>query len=257
MGVANSAGDEPAVKGVALTGEAAFGKRVTLAGTAVGDLHRLHRASTAVGVKGDRQLFKAVEHCREIDVHMRIKAPTIDFLSGIIGCPASRKFVGVVLVLGSAGVIVGKVPLGPLLAGVVALLQDGTIPVQPADMILVQFPLGVEGNVFRRSDVRPIGIGRAGAVRRRVPTGEVVVSAGESVGGQRGCRAGLHSLGGHEAIAAVGIKGNDRILRPLRIQCCVRIEIHSRPVGIGSAGAVCCCVPAGESIILTDKHVGG
>ena len=124
-------------------------------------------------------------------------------------------------------------------------------------MILVQCPLGVEGNVFRRSDVRPIGIGRAGAVRRRVPTGEVVVSAGESVGGQRGCRAGLHSLGGHEAIAAVGIKGNDRILRPLRIQGGVRIEIHGRPVGIGSAGAVCCCVPAGESIILTDKHVGG
>ena len=252
--VSDRTGDEPAVKCIALAGEAALGEHILLTGKR---FYRSHRTGSAVGIKGDRQLRGPIEHCRKIDVLMRIKAPSIDFLSGIIWRPSARKAVGIVLILGLLGIIVGKVPLGPLLAGIVALLQDGIIPVQPADMILVQCPLGVEGNVFRRSDVRLIGIGRAGAVRRRVPTGEVVVSAGESVGGQRGCRAGLHSLGGHEAIAAVGIKGNDRILRPLRIQGGVRIEIHGRPVGIGSAGAVCCCVPAGESIILTDKHVGG
>ena len=252
--VSDLTGDEPAVKCITLAGEAALGEHILLTGKR---FYRSHRTGSAVGIKGDRQLRGPIEHCRKIDVLMRIKAPSIDFLSGIIWRPAVRKAVGIVLILGLLGVIVGRVPLGLFLAGVVALLQDGTIPVQPADMILVQCPLGVEGNVFRRSDVRPIGIGRAGAVRRRVPTGEVVVSAGESVGGQRGCRAGLHSLGGHEAIAAVGIKGNDRILRPLRVQGGVRIEIHGRPVGIGSAGAVCCCVPAGESIILTDKHVGG
>ena len=247
-------GDEPAVKCVALAGEAALGEYILLTGKR---FYRSHRTGSAVGIKGDRPLRGLPEHCRKIDVLMRIKAPSIDSLSVIIWRPAVRKAVGIVLILGLLGGIVGKVPLGPLLAGIVALLQDGTIPVQPADMILVQCPLGVEGNVFRRSDVRPIGIGRSAAVRRRVPTGEVVVSAGESVGGQRGCCAGLHSLGGHEAIAAVGIKGNDRILRPLRVQGGVRIEIHGRSVGIGSAAAIRLRVPTGKGIVRAGKGVGG
>ena len=61
----------------------------------------------------------------------------------------------------------------------------------------------------------------------------------------------------HRTGSAVGFKGNDRILRPLRVQCCVRIEIHGRPVSIGSAAAIRLRVPTGKGIVRAGEGVGG
>ena len=97
------AGNQPAIEGVTLASKATFGKRVILAGPAVGDLHRLHRAAAAVGVKGDGQLFKLVEYCREINVLMRVEAPAVDPLCLIIGSPAIQELIGVVFILGHCG----------------------------------------------------------------------------------------------------------------------------------------------------------
>ena len=122
-------------------------------------------------------------------------------------------------------------------------------------MILVQGPLGVEGDIFVGGDVCLVGIGLAGAVLRRVPTGEIIVRTGEAIGGQVGRLVGIHGLRAHGSLAAVGIKGDDRVLGPLGIQGGIRAEIHDRPVGIGIAGAVSCRVPTGKGIILTGKCV--
>ena len=59
----------------------------------------------------------------------------------------------------------------------------------------------------------------------------------------------------HRTDAAVGIKGDDRVLGPLGIQGGIRAEIHDRPVGIGLAGTVLRRVPTGKGIILTGKCV--
>ena len=188
---------------------------------------------------------------------MRVEAPAVDPLRLIIGIPAARKDVGIVLILGSArGFVVPIIPSSRILAGVVALLQDSVIPVQPADMVLVQRPLGVEGDIFVGGDVCLVGIGLAGAVLRRVPTGEVIVRTGEGVGGQGSRLIGLYSLGTHGALAIIGVEGDDRVLGPLGIQGGIRAEIHGRPVGIGHAGAVCLGIPAGEGVVLTGKGVG-
>ena len=187
---------------------------------------------------------------------MRVEAPAVDPLRLIIGSPAPSKDVGIVLVLGSArGVVVPIIPFSLFLAGVVAILQDCVVPVQPADMILVQRPLGVEGDIFVGGDVCLVGIGRAGAVLRRVPTGEIIVRTGEAIGGQVGRLVGLHGLRAHGSLAAVGIKGDDRVLGPLGIQGGIRAEIHGLPVGIGLAGTVLRRVPTGKGIILTGKCV--
>ena len=124
-------------------------------------------------------------------------------------------------------------------------------------MVLVQRPLGVEGDIFVGGDVCLVGIGRAGAVLRRVPTGEVIVRAGEGVGGQGSRPIGLHGLGTHGALAAVGIKGDDRVLGPLGIQGGVRVKAHALFVGIGRAGTVCLGIPAGEGVAFAGKGVGG
>ena len=124
-------------------------------------------------------------------------------------------------------------------------------------MVLVQRPLGVEGDIFVGDDVCLVDIGHAGAVVRRVPTGEIIVRAGEGVGGQGGRLIGLHGLGTHGALAAVGIKGDDRVLSPLGIQDGVRVEAHALSVGIGRASTVCRSVPAGEGVAFAGKGVGG
>ena len=143
-----------------------------------------------------------------------------------------------------------------VLDGVVALLQDCcAVPVQPADMVLVQGPLGVEGDIFVGGDVCLVGIGLAGAVSCRVPTGEIIVRAGEGVGGQDSRLIGLHGLGTHGALAIIGHKGNDRIHRPLRVKGGVRVEAHDRFVGIGRAGTVCLGIPAGEGVAFTGEGV--
>ena len=143
-----------------------------------------------------------------------------------------------------------------VLDGVVTFLQDRAIPVEPADMILMQRPLGVEGDVRIGGDFSLVDIGRSGAVSFRVPTGEVIVRAGEVVGGQGGRLIGLYSLGTHGALAIIGFEGDDRVLGPLGIQGGIRAEIHGRPVGIGHAGAVCLGIPAGEGVVLTGEGVG-
>ena len=242
--VANSSGDEPTGEVIASTSKAAFGKRIARIGD---DLHRGHRAVAAVGVKGHGQLFKLVELrlivCVLMNIHGRIaivRNPTLKLVSIIVVLRTLRKipFVG-----------------HCVLDGVVALLQDVVVPVQPADMVLVQSPLGVEGDIFAGGDVCLVAIGRAGAVLRRVPTGEIIVRAGEGVGGQGSRLIGLHGLGTHGALAIIGHKGNDRIHRPLSIKGGVRVEAHGLFVGIGRAGTVCRSVPAGEGVAFAGKGV--
>ena len=242
--VAHGSGDEPTGEVIASTSKAAFGKRIARIGD---DLHRGHRAVAAVGVKGDGQLFKLVELrlivCVLMNIYGRIaivRNPTLKLVSIIVVLRTLRKipFVG-----------------HCVLDGVVALLQDFVVPVQPADMILVQRPLGVEGDIFAGGDVCLVGIGRSATVSSRVPTGEVIVRAGEGVGGQGSRLIGLHGLGTHGALAAVGIKGDDRVLGPLGIQGGIRAEIHGLPVGIGRAGTVCLGIPAGEGVAFAGKGV--
>ena len=122
-------------------------------------------------------------------------------------------------------------------------------------MVLVQRPLGVEGDIFVGGDVFLVAIGRAGAVSCCVPTGEVIVRAGEGVGGQGSRLIGLHGPGTHGALAAVGIKGDDRVLGPLGIQGGIRVKAHVRSVVIVRAAAVRRGVPAGEGVVLTGKGV--
>ena len=254
--VANSSGDEPTGEVIAFASKATFGKRVILAGPAVDDFYRIHRADAAVGIKSDGELLKFVEYCPEVNVLMRVEAPAVDSLRLIIGSPAHRKDVGIVLILGSArGFVVQIIPSSRILAGVVALLQDCVVPVQPADMVLVQRPLGVEGDIFVGGDVCLVAIGRAGAVLRRVPTGEIIVRAGEGVGGQGSRLIGLHGLRTHGSLAAVGVKGDDRVLSPLGIKGGILAEFHGRLVGIGRASTVCRSVPAGEGVAFAGKGV--
>ena len=245
--VANSSGDEPTVEVIAFTGGGAFGKRVILAGRAVDDLYRIHRTDAAVGVKGDGELFKLVELRLIVCVLMNIlgriaivRIPTPKLVSKIVVLRTLRNTP-----------IVGHC----VLDGVVTFLQDRVIPVEPADMVLVQIPLGVEGNIFAGGDVCLVGIGRAGAVNCCVPTDEVIVRAGEGVGGQGSRLAGLHGLSSHGSIAVVGVEGDDRVLRPLGIKGGIRVKAHDRSVGIVLTGAVCLGIPAGEGVVLTGKGV--
>ena len=101
--VANSSGDEPTGEVIAFASKVTFGKRVILAGLAVDDLYRIHRADAAVGIKSDGELFKLVVHRREINVLMRIESPAVDPLHLIIGSPAIQELIGVVFILGHCG----------------------------------------------------------------------------------------------------------------------------------------------------------
>ena len=242
--VANSSGDEPTGEVIASTSKAAFGKRIARIGD---DLHRGHRAVAAVGVKGDGQLFKLVELrlivCVLMNIHGRI---------AIVRNP-TLKLVSIIVVLRT----LWKIPFVGhcVLDGVVALLQDFVVPVQPADMVLVQRPLGVEGDIFVGGDVCLVGIGRAGAVLRRVPTGEIIVRTGEAIGGQGGRLIWLHGLGTHGALAIIGHKGNDRTHRPLSIQGRILSEACLILIAIRFTVAVLTCIPAGEGVAFAGKGV--
>ena len=242
--VAHGSGDEPTGEVIASTSKAAFGKRIARIGD---DLHRGHRAVAAVGVKGDGQLFKLVELrlivCVLMNIHGRIaivRNPTLKLVSIVVVLRTLRKipFVG-----------------HCVLDGVVALLQDFVVPVQPADMVLVQRPLGVEGDIFVGGDVCLVGIGRASAVLRRVPTGEIIVRTGEAICGQGGRLIGHHGLGTHGALAIIGHKGNDRIHRPLSIQGRILSEACLILIAIRFTVAVLTCIPAGEGVAFAGKGV--
>ena len=169
------AGNQPAIEGVTFAGKTTFGKRVILARVAIGDFYGVHCTVTTVGVEGNGQLFITFKRCPKINVLMRVEAPAV--LRLIIGSPAIQELIGVVFILGSArGVVVPIIPCSPILAGVLTFLQDRIIPVEPADMVLVQSPLGVEGDIFVGGDVCLVGIGRAGAVSLGVPSCKVIVS---------------------------------------------------------------------------------
>ena len=254
--VTHGAGNKPTVEVITFAGKITFGKHIRLIRGAIGDFYGVHCTVTTVGVEGNSQLFKLVVHRRENNVLMRVEAPAVDLLRLIIGSPAPRKDVGIVLVLGFWWYWMLKIIIISIfLAGVVAFLQNLTVPVEPADMILVQLPLGVEGDIFVGGDVCLVGIGRAGAVLRRVPTVKVIVSSGESIGRQCGRHAGIHSLRAHISLAAVGVKGYNRFLRPLRIERGINIEIHCCSVGIIRTCAVSLGIPAGKRIALTSECV--
>ena len=253
--VTHGAGNKPTVEDITIAGKTTFGKRIILARVAIGDFYGVHCTVTTVGVEGNGQLFKLVVHRREINVLMRVEAPAV--LRLIIRSPAPRKDVGIVLVLGSARVfVVPIIPCSPILAGVLAFLQDRIIPVEPADMVLVQSPLCIERGIRGDSNSCLVGIGRAGAVSLGVPSGKVIVSSGESIGKQCGRHAGIHSLGAHISLAAVGIKGDDRVLGPLGIERGINIEFHCCPVGISRTFTVSLGIPAGKCITLTSECVG-
>ena len=122
-------------------------------------------------------------------------------------------------------------------------------------MVLVQSPLGVEGDIFVGGDVCLVAIGRAGAVLRRVPTGEIIVRAGEGVGGQGSRLIGLHGLRAHGSLAAVGVKGDDRVLSPLGIKSGVLGQINSRTIRIGVASTIGRRIPVQEVVAFAGKRV--
>ena len=254
--VTHGAGNKPTVEDITFAGKTTFvGKRIILARVAIGDFYGVHCTVTTVGAEGNGQLFITFKRCPKINVLMRVEAPAV--LRLIIGSPAIQELIGVVFILGSArGGVVPIIPCSPILAGVVAFLQDRIIPVEPADMVLVQGPLGVEGDIFVGGDVCLVGIGLAGAVLRRVPTGEIIVRTGESIGRQCGRHAGIHGLRAHDSLAAVGIKGDDRVLGPLGIQGGINIEFHCCPVGISRTCTVSLGIPTGKCITLTSECVG-
>ena len=255
--VTHGAGNKPTVEDITFAGKITFGKHIRLIRGAIGDFYGVHCTVTTVGIKSDGELLKFFEYCLEVNVLMRFEAPAVDPLRLIIRSPMICKFVGVILVLRFWWYWMLKIIIISIfLAGVLAFLQDRIIPVEPADMIRVQLPLGVEGDIFVGGDVCLVGIGRAGAVSLGVPSCKVIVSSGESIGRQCGRHAGIHGLRAHDSLAVVGIKGDDRVLGPLGIQGGIRAEIHDRPVGISRTCTVSLGIPAGKCITLTSECVG-
>ena len=248
-------GDQPAIEKLSLRGsKAADRQRVGCAGASVWNLHRVHRPRAATCVKGNGQLFKLIELRRKIYILMRIKAPAINAVINI-RFPSVFKVIGVILVLGPCGVSVGPIPRGFFFTGVIPLLQDRAVPVEPTDMIFVQRPLRIEGAIPAKRDRRLIRIGRPGTVCRCVPAGKIIVRTGKGIGNQGCRRVWLHGLGTHAAIAAVGAEGNNRLLCPLRIKCSVFREGSGCPIIIGRAGAICRRIPAGKGVVFISKAV--
>ena len=90
------------------------------------------------------------------------------------------------------------------------------------------------------------------------PTGEVIAFASKATFGKRVILAGpavddFYRI--HRADAAVGVKGDDRVLSPLGIKGGILAEFHGRLVGIGRASTVCRSVPAGEGVAFAGKGV--
>ena len=184
-----------------------------------------------------------------------IKAPSINAVINI-RFPSVCKFIGVILVLGPCGGRISPViPRGIFFTGVIPLLQDRAVPVEPTDMIFVQRPLCIEGAIPAKRDRRPIRIGRPGTVRRCVPAGKIIVRTGKGIGNQGCRRVWLHGLGTHAAIAAVGAEGNNRLLCPLRIKYSVFREGSGCPIIIGRPGTVRHRIPAGKGVVCISKAV--
>ena len=247
-------GDQPAIEKLSLRGSKAAGRqRVVCVGASVWNLHRVHRPRAVTCVKGNGQLFKLIELSCKIYILMRIKAPSINAVT-IRHPPA--KFIGVILVLGPCGGrIIPVIPRGIIFTGVIPLLQDRAVPVEPTDMIFVQRPLRIEGAIPAKRDRLLIRIGRPGTVRRCVPAGKIIVRTGKCIGNQGCRRVWLHGLGTHAAIAAVGAEGNNRLLCPLRIKCSVFREGNGCPIIIGRTGAIRHRIPAGKGVVCISKAV--
>ena len=182
-----------------------------------------------------------------------MKAPAISL--AIPRHPPVCKFIGVILVLGPCGVIVGPIPRGFFFTGIIPLLQDRAVPVEPTDMIFVQRPLRIEGAIPAKRDRRLIRIGRPGTVRRCVPAGKIIVRTGKGIDNQGCRRVWLHGLGTHAAIAAVGAEGNNRLLCPLRIKYSVFREGSGCSIIIGCAGSIRRRIPAGKGVVCISKAV--
>ena len=251
------AGNQPAIEKLSLRGsKAALRQHVVFAGASVWNLHRVHRPRAATCVKGNGQLFKLIELRRKIHIFVGIKAPAISL--AIPRHPPVCKFIGVILVLGPCGSrirIRPVIPRGPIFTGVIPLLQDSAVPVEPTDMIFVQRPLRIEGAIPAKRDRRLIRIGRPATVRRCVPAGKIIVRTGKGIGNQGCRRVWLHGLGTHAAFAAVGAEGNNRLLCPLRIKCSVFREGSGCLIIIGRTGAIRRRIPAGKGVVCISKAV--
>ena len=256
LSIPHRSGDQPAIEKLSFRGSKAAGRqRVVCAGASVGNLHRVHRPRAVTCVKGNGQLFKLIELRRKIYIFVGIKAPSINAVINI-RFPSVFKFIGVILVLGPCGSRMSQVvPRGFFFTGVIPLLQDRAVPVEPTDMISVQRPLRIEGAIPAKRDRRLIRIGRPATVRRCVPAGKIIVRTGKGIGNQGCRRVWLHSLGTHAAIAAVGAEGNNRLLCPLRIKCSVFREGSGCPIIIGCAGSIRRRIPAGKGVVCISKAV--
>ena len=254
--IPHRSGDQPAIEKLSLRGsKAAVRQRVVCVGASVGNLHRVHRPRAVTCVKGNGQLFKLIELRRKIHILVGIKAPAINAVINI-RFPSVFKFIGVILVLGSCGgIIIQIVPRGFFFTGIIPLLQNGAVPVEPTDMIFVQRPLCIEGAIPAKHDLRLIRIGRPATVLRCVPAGKIIVRTGKGIGNQGCRRVWLHGLGTHAAIAAVGAEGNNRLSCPLRIKCSVFREGSGCSIIIGCAGSIRRRIPAGKGVVFISKAV--
>src|SRR6185369_13486305 len=114
------------------------------------------------------------------------------------------------------------------------------------DGVLVDRPLGVEGQVGGEAVGGAAGVGRAAAIGRGVPAGEVVVGQAEGVGREGGAVAVVADLGIHAAGPAVGVEGHGVLVdRPLGVEGHVGGEAVGGAAGVGRARAVGGGVPAG------------
>ena len=117
-------------------------------------------------------------------------------------------------------------------------------------------PLSIKGQIGRDGDRLPVGEGIAETARLRVPAGETVPFAGETVSGKGLGNAIYEALVTHAACAAVGIKAHGvSVSLPLRIKRQVGVDRDGRAVGIGCTASIGSRIPAGEAMALTGEGV--
>ena len=181
---------------------------------------------------------------------------------GDLGSPAGER-VGV-LGRGGLGRIGGLGDVCGFRAVVVIgrLLQDRAVLVDEGDLVFVDDPLGVEGRVGAQCHGGTVVVRHAAAVGCGVPAGEGVAGAGEGVGVQRGRDTLVNRLGGHLALAAVGIERHDdlRVLGPHGVEgnhaaILGGQVLDLRLVRIGGAGPVGCRVPASEGVVCLHERI--
>ena len=194
--IANCTGNQPTIKHVSFTSKFTFRKSVRRVSLPVDNFCGAHCAADAVGLKADGVLFEFIKLCPKVNIFVRIEAPAIDFTIDTIAIrfPAICKAVGIVIGFRPRWCGIIHIPLSIFFAGIPTLLENFVIPVEPADVVFVEFPLGIEGEVAGDSNLRHVGVGCARiCIRRRgdrTPTDKVVVRAGEGVRVQRNDRAG-------------------------------------------------------------------